>query len=338
MSKAKPTPVRHVSHRWTTLILLGLGLLSAGPTGCAALLPRSISPLARLEQSLVFHPAAYPYGDWKPTRFKFEDAWIETPDGLTIHGWHLHHDEPAAVALYCHGNAGNITYFADTLEVLHKRHRLSVLGFDYRGFGRSEGKPTEEGVYTDARAARRWLAEREGVDESEIVLLGQSLGGGVAVELASTDGCRGLVLASTFTSLPDVAKWHAPWLPARTLMTHTMTSIEKIRKYDGPLLLVHGTQDRVVPFKHGEALFEAAAGDKTMVIVPDGDHIDPLPEDYRLAFDRFIGKLKTPTVLNSSHADSRKPRREVQKLRATRPAPGHGREDRVAKGLTGGLL
>jgi len=277
--------------------------------GCTFLGP--LSPLRPLEQRLVFQPARYPAGDWEPAVVVPEDIRFTASDGTELHGWYVPHPEPNGVALFCHGNAGNVSGLADTLAILNRRHGLSVMAFDYRGYGHSEGRPTEQGVYLDARAARAWLARREGIPESEIILMGQSLGGAVAVELASHDGARALVLASTFTSLPDVAAKLMPGLPARWLMTYRFDSLRKIQEYRGPLLISHGTADEVVAYELGQALFDAAGSqEKRFVEIPGGRHNDPLPEDYRQQCDAFLQSLSavrvtsTPLPLNERADDS----------------------------------
>lgn len=269
------------------LVLAGL----LGPAlGCAVL--GTYSPLAPLERQGVFHPDKYPAGDWQPTVVLVQDAYFNSLDGVKLHGWYVRAAEPKAHALLLHGNAGNVTVLAESLRILRARHQLTVLALDYRGFGRSEGKPTEAGILQDARAARRWLAEKEGIAESDVVLLGQSLGGGVAIDLAAQDGARGLVLAGTFTSLPDVAQHHVPWLPMKLFMSMQMNSLRKIESYRGPLLLSHGEADEVIPYDQGLALYEACPStSKRMITVRGGKHNDPQPEEYRAAFDEFIAGL-----------------------------------------------
>jgi uncharacterized protein len=259
--------------------------------GCASPALKVQSPLAAYEQRNVYMPVKYPHGDWHPEGLKFEDAWFAAPDGTKLHGWFLPHDNPRAVALFAHGNAGNVSGLAESLRLLHDRHRIAVMAFDYRGYGRSDGAPDEAGVLSDARAARAWLARRAGVAERDIVLMGQSLGGGVVVDLAAKDGCRGLVLASTFASLPDVAAHHLPWLPTHRLMRNRFDSIGKIGEYHGPLLLVHGDRDRVVPYEQGKRLFAAANEPKRFVTNTGGDHNDPLSEEYRQALEEFLAEL-----------------------------------------------
>jgi fermentation-respiration switch protein FrsA (DUF1100 family) len=187
---------------------------------------------------------------------------------------------------------GNVSTQAETLRTLHDRHRLSIMTFDYRGYGRSEGTPDEPGILRDARAARRWLAHREGIDEHDIVLIGQSLGGGVAVDLAAGDGARGLVLTCTFTSLPDVAAYHAPLLPVHWLMRNRLESISKIGGYHGPLLMIHGDHDEVVPYEQGRRLFAAANEPKRFVTKVGAGHNDAMSDEERHALDEFLASLK----------------------------------------------
>jgi fermentation-respiration switch protein FrsA (DUF1100 family) len=193
--------------------------------------------------------------------------------------------------LFCHGNGGNITGLRPALRVFRDKLSASVLVFDYRGYGRSSGHPTEPGLYDDARAARRWLAATNGVPEGEIVLVGHSLGGGVATDLAAGDGARGLVLMSTFTTLPDAAESH---VPLSALMSLHFDSRAKIGNYHGPLLLTHGDADRVVPFALGLKLFDAANEPKQMVRTPGGGHNDPLSAECVKGLDRFLSELPPP--------------------------------------------
>jgi fermentation-respiration switch protein FrsA (DUF1100 family) len=277
--------------------------LAAQLTGCASPFHSgSGSALDRFENSHVFFPARYPEGDWSAAGARFEDAWFMADDGIQLNGWYCAHEKPSAAILFAHGNAGNITQYADMLLNLHDRHRVSVMIFDYRGYGKSEGQPDEAGILEDARAARRWLARREKIAESDVVLLGQSLGGGVMVDLAAADGARGLVLTSTFTSLPDVAAHHLPLVPARLLMHSRLDSAAKIGKYHGPLLQMHGDHDRTIPIALGKRLFAAANEPKRFVVQPGGDHNDAWPEIYHRALEKFL------TSLPSMHPQPQPPR------------------------------
>jgi fermentation-respiration switch protein FrsA (DUF1100 family) len=244
-----------------------------------------------LEESFIFYPTRYPDGDWSPEELDIEDVWFDAADGTRLHGWYCRHEDPRAVVLYAHGNAGNLSHRAPILRELHDRHGLSVMIFDYRGYGRSAGRPNEPGVLQDARAARDWLAHREGIDPRDVVLLGRSLGGAVMVDLAARDGARGLILESTFTSIPDVAARSFPMLPMRTLLRSRFDSLSKIPDYHGPLLQSHGDADTIIPYALGRRLFEAAHEPKRFLTIPAADHNDPQSPEYYRALDDFLAAL-----------------------------------------------
>jgi fermentation-respiration switch protein FrsA (DUF1100 family) len=269
------------------LVLMAL-FLSAGCRGGGS---PSTGPLANLERSMVFQPAKYPAGNWQPVALDFEDAWFQAADGTRLHGWYCPHPAPRAVVLLTHGNAGNITHRAGVLRRLNHEHGLAVMTFDYRGYGRSEGTPNEEGILQDARAARAWLAARANLPQRDIVLMGRSLGGAVAVDLAANDGARGLILQSTFTSLPDVASDHVWWVPTGLIMRNRLDSRGKLDRYHGPLLISHGDADRVIPCEHGRRLFEVANLPKRFVPLPGAGHNDPQTREYYVALDEFIDSL-----------------------------------------------
>jgi uncharacterized protein len=253
--------------------------------------PGSLNPLANLEKGFIFVPTRYPAGNWKPHGLTFEDAQFKAADGTKLHGWYVPHQQPRAVVLFCHGNAGNLSDWAGVLRILHDRIGVSLLAFDYRGYGKSEGTPSEAGLLADARAARTWLARRAGIPESQVVLMGRSLGGAVAVDLAAKDGARGLVLESTFTSMPEVARVAMPWLPVRALMQTQFNSLAKIGNYRGPLLASHGTGDTLIPYAMGRKLFAEASEPKQFVVIPGGDHNDPQTQEYYAALVAFLEKL-----------------------------------------------
>lgn len=243
------------------------------------------------ENLLIYFPSRYPNGDWDPRGFPHEDAWFTAADGTQLHGWYVPHAQPRAVVLYCHGNAESVADCADYVYNLYRRAGVSVLAFDYRGYGRSEGKPSEAGLLLDGRAARQWLAQRAGIAEQDIVVLGRSLGGGVAVDLAAKDGARGLVLQSTFTSLPDVGAHHYPWLPVRLLMRNRFNSLAKIGNYQGPLLQSHHPGDTVIPYALGRRLFDAANEPKRFLTIAKGDHNDMPTGEFYKALVEFLDGL-----------------------------------------------
>ena len=165
-----------------------------------------VGTLMWFEERFIFLPSRFPHGFWSEGDSLFEDAWFPSADGSHLHGWYLRHPDPEWVVLYCHGNAGNVTHRADILKKVQEHLDASILIFDYQGYGRSEGAPSERAALDDARAARAWLAAREGIPEDEIVIMGRSLGGAVAVDLAAKDGAKALVVESSFTSVPEMAK------------------------------------------------------------------------------------------------------------------------------------
>jgi len=245
------------------------------------------------EEAMMFPASRYPAGDWNPPGLEFEDVSFSAADGTALSGWYFEHPAPRAHVLFCHGNAGNITDRAERVRYLRNQFRVCVFLFDYRGYGKSQGRPNEKGVLADARAARAWLAERAGIDPSVIVLMGRSLGGAVAVDLAAELRPRGLILESTFSSMTDVGAAHFPLLPVRLLMRNRFESAEKIAHYDGPLLQSHSRTDEVIPYRLGRKLFDAApCGDqKQMIVMENRSHNDCQTREYYEALDLFLESL-----------------------------------------------
>lgn len=264
--------------------------------------PSQTGPSSRLlkpvEDAILFQPSRYPEGHWDPPDLPREDAWFSADDGTRLHGWFCQAERPRAVMLLCHGNAGNLSNCYWPLKFYREKLNVTVMAFDYRGYGKSEGKPSEEGILADARAARRWLSRRTGVAEKDIVLSGFSLGGAVAVDLAAKDGARGLVLQSTFTSVPEVAAKRTHIAPTASLMTAQLNSFELIGKYKGPLLQTHGDADRIIPFALGKKLFAAANEPKQFIPVKGGGHNSPPSMEFLRALNQFLDMLPTTTRLD----------------------------------------
>lgn len=240
------------------------------------------------ENSLVYFPAKQVPTDWT-LNDGMEDAWFETSDGVKLHGWFQEVESPRAVVLFFNGNGGNIGWRRDRLDDM-RQLQVSVLLWSYPGYGLSEGRPNEKSILEAARLARQWLAERTKLEPADIVLWGESLGGGVAVDLAQ-EGARGLILENTFSSMPDVASYHYPWLPVRTLMRNRYDSVSKISQYRGPLLQFHGNRDSIVPYALGQRLFNAANEPKKWVTLEGADHNDPRSPLILEEVDKFIDRL-----------------------------------------------
>jgi fermentation-respiration switch protein FrsA (DUF1100 family) len=242
------------------------------------------------ENQLIFNPARYPEGNWTLPR-DVENASFVSLDGTKIHGWLWTHPDPRAVILFAHGNAQNLTDWANTMSVYRDRLKSTILIFDYRGYGCSEGSPSEAGILMDARAARNWLSRKTGATANEIVLMGQSLGGAVMVDVAAKDGARGLIVDRSFDSLPSVAAYHYPFLPVGWLMRTRLNAAAVIREYRGPLLVVHGEHDDIVPARCGRALFDAANEPKKLLMDPRLGHNDFPNEEVLAALEAFVADL-----------------------------------------------
>jgi fermentation-respiration switch protein FrsA (DUF1100 family) len=200
----------------------------------------------------------------------FEDVTLQTADGMRLHGWLIPVGNPRATVLFCHGNAGNISHRLDSIALLNSLG-LQVLIFDYRGYGRSEGQPSETGTYRDGDAAWDYLREVRGLQDSEIIIFGRSLGAAVAADLASRTRPAAVILESAFTSVPDLAAGIYPWLPVRLLSRYRYDNLRKVERIDRPLLVVHSRQDEIIPFAHGKQLFERAHQPKQFLEL-NGDH------------------------------------------------------------------
>ena len=238
-----------------------------------------------LDEMILFQPNKK--GEWSPEQLTYTDVDFESADGIKLHAWYCPAETPRAVVLYCHGNAGNIAWLAEFLEFLRATHQLSVFAFDYRGYGKSQGIPTVEGVLADGRAARAKCAEQAGVPSNEVVIWGRSMGGAVAVQLASEERPRALILECTFDSFKTVAKQHAPnW--AFLVPDDRLASIQRMPLVTCPLFQAHGMADRVVPFESGKALFAAANEPKMFVKLPNADHNTPTPLGMYNQIDRFL--------------------------------------------------
>ncbi len=271
----------------------GCGLLIAMALGCCVSSYAAEGPPMRsLVDQFLFAPAKYPVGEWTPTELDFQDIDFVAADKTRLHGWYCPCDQPRAVVLLAHGNAGNIATRVAWMRYLQRTLRVSVFAFDYRGYGRSEGKPTIDGTLMDAQAARAKLCELTAVKESDIVLMGESLGGAIVVQLAATSAPRALVLQSTFSSLRDIAQVHFRLLAGIVSKTK-LNSTEAIAMYHGPLLQSHGNKDRTIPYSLGEKLFQNANQPKEWIEIANADHNDWLTQSYVNQLDRFIERLNS---------------------------------------------
>jgi fermentation-respiration switch protein FrsA (DUF1100 family) len=247
-----------------------------------------------IERRLVFRPRS-PTQSWeKPVDPDTRDVTFAAADGTRIHAWWLPPTDPAAGAvLLAHGNGGNLSHRGQLAADLRRTLGAGVLLFDYPGYGKSQGRPTEAGCYAAGEAAYLWLTREAMIPANRVVLMGESLGGGPAVELATRHDHRALVLVFTFTSMPVVAKVHFRWLPTRLLMRTRFDNLAKIGRCRRPVFIAHGTADRVVPFAHGEALFAAANEPKEFLKLDDCGHDCALGDRLCVPLAKFLAE-RTP--------------------------------------------
>lgn len=243
------------------------------------------------DEWFLFFPTHYPDGDWEPKGIKFENIWFEADDGTKLHAWYFEHPKPKAVVLYAHGNGGHLAHRAPLMEYLRERLEVSVLIFDYRGYGRSDGVPNVVGILQDARAARSKLSTLASVAESDIVLMGRSLGGAVAADLTRDVTPRALILESTFSSFKDIAEVAAPslsWLVPK----EKLNSLSALADYSGPLLQSHGNRDATIPFALGQKLYQAAGEPKQFLVIDGGSHNSQQGWEYYAELNRFLDSLQ----------------------------------------------
>ena len=225
----------------------------------------------------------------------YEDVYLETDDGIKLHGWFIP-SRTSRVLLFFHGNAGNISHRLDSIRYFHDLG-LSVFIIDYRGYGQSEGRATEKGIYRDADAAWRYLLERD-IAASDIVVFGRSLGASVASRLAAQEQPLALIVESSFTSVPDIAQELYPWLPARWLSRLSHATRDYVRDVNCPLLVVHSRDDEIIPFHHGEEIFAVANEPRTLLVLR-GTHNDAFLRDERVyveGLQTFLAGLATKAL------------------------------------------
>jgi fermentation-respiration switch protein FrsA (DUF1100 family) len=242
--------------------------------------------LRALENALLYRPIRAVEEWLPPPNDRVEDIELITAEGTRIHAWWCPtegwHPEQGAV-LYSHGNAGNLSHRAEGIARWQQHMGEAVLIYDYPGYGKSTGRPSEPGCYAAAHAGYDWLTGDKQVAPERILLYGGSLGGAVAVDLASRRPYRAMVLVSTFTSIPDMARIVYPWLPTRWLIRNRFDSLSKIARCRRPLFIAHGTGDRLIPFSQGQRLFAAANEPKQFFPMSGYDHYhSPGPEFYQV--------------------------------------------------------
>ncbi len=248
----------HRLTRGAAVLLVGIGALLVGLYAC--------------QSKLVYHPWKGMDATPADAGLDYDEVRIETADGEIIHGFYVPHESARAALLFCHGNAGNVSNRVPVLSTL-QRLGVSVLVFDYRGFGLSTGSPDEQGTHEDARAAYRHLVERRGALPERIVIYGKSLGGAVASRLAAEVPSAAVVLDSAFSSIEEFAVEAYPLLPVRSMLRYEYPTAANVEQLDIPLLVIHSREDGLIPFEHAERIVEAA-GERARLVEARGAHND----------------------------------------------------------------
>lgn len=244
----------------------------------------------KIENYFVFSPQKTLDCDPGDFHLKWRDVFINAPDGNILHGWIFPVDSNAPFILFCHGNAGNISHRLDNIRLLTEM-KLNALIFDYSGYGRSSGKPSEEGLYLDALAAFDYLVNEEKIRPENIILFGRSLGAAAAIDVATKRNPKSLIIESGFLSTRDMARHMpafsilSPFLPA------DYNNIRKIPLVSVPKLIIHGTRDDIVPFSMGKKLFESANSPKYFYPINGAGHNDTYAvggKEYVDVFKNFV--------------------------------------------------
>ncbi len=228
-----------------------------------------------LDNSLLFFPSKGITNTPADVGLYFEDVSFFASDGTQLHGWFVPGTSDDTLVWF-HGNAGNISNRVDNVLLLSRNLGVNVFIFDYRGYGRSEGKPSEQGIYLDADAALEYLRSRDDIDSSKLILFGRSLGGAVAAEMAVRHTAKAVIMESSFTSVKAMARsvrpWFAVFLPTHLLVRSRFDSLANMPNIQIPVMIVHGDRDETVPFSMGRELFAAANQPKRFYTIEGANH------------------------------------------------------------------
>ena len=246
------------------------------------------------QASYIFHPSQHLFATPKDMNLQYEDLHLTTADEETINAWWIPHPNPRFTLLFLHGNAGNISHRLNTLKLFYDLG-LSVLIIDYRGYGNSTGKISEQGTYIDAETAWNYLTNEKNLNSEEIIIFGRSLGGAVASWLAAKYDSAGVILESTFSSIADMGKHYYPYIPVNWINHIKYDTYSRITEIDSPILFIHSPVDDIVPYELGKSIFEKANDPKSFLQV-QGNHNYGFQESGEIYFsglDSFLNKLIT---------------------------------------------
>jgi fermentation-respiration switch protein FrsA (DUF1100 family) len=275
----------------------GLQLAARGCRNCEEQIEMGAEVTAAMITPLINQFVYRPDATFAPTGFTpadlglaYEEVSAETTDGVRLSGWYLPASQARHALLYCHGNAGDIRDWVHAAPPFLAAG-CSLLIFDYRGYGASQGKPSEQGLYLDGEAVWQWLHSRAEHDKLPASILGKSLGSAVAIHVAAQESPASLILDSALTSMREVVATNAPWLP-RAMIPSLFESLPRVPHIRCPTLVIHGRQDSLVPLTHGQRIFEALTAPKRLHIIEQAGHndISGFPE-YQQQIDQFLADL-----------------------------------------------
>ncbi|MFA5291994.1 MAG: alpha/beta hydrolase [Phycisphaerae bacterium] len=243
-----------------------------------------------MQPSFTFQPTKdllYNPGD---IGLEYEKVQLKTPDGLILSAWFIPAEKAEFTVLLCDGNGGNMSHRLDLIKILNEIG-LNCLIFDYRGYGASGGRPTEQGVYIDARTAYDWLINEKKIEPEEVIMFGQSLGGSIAAHLASNVKVQGLIIESGFTSYTDIGRKFYPYMPVKLFARYGFKTSEYLQKVNCPVLIIHSRNDEIIPFEFGRRLYEEAAKEPKEFLEITGGHNDGFLQSgqiYRQGLSNWI--------------------------------------------------
>lgn len=274
--------VRGIVYAVSATAVIGFLLLLGGKTGM-------------LERYFIYFPKRELMVNPSHFGLAYEDVTFVASDGVKLHGWFVPGQRDVTL-LWFHGNAGNISHRLENLRLLHDELEVNVFLFDYRGYGRSQGSPSEQGTYRDAEAALAYLGSRGDVSMEQVIYFGRSLGAAVAVEMGICHTPYAVILESAFPSIPYMARRAYPLLPVWPFLRTRYDSQAKIAKVNAPVLLVHGDRDDIVPIEAGIRLFDAAKEPKELYTIRGAGHNDTYLVGGQAYFDAlrsFVERLGT---------------------------------------------
>ncbi len=254
-----------------------------------------------IEKGFIFYPDKDVYSTPDDWGLEYDDVIFQTEDGLKLHGWFVPGKKKFSAngdlhtLLWFHGNAGTISIRLENIKMLYDRVPVNVFIFDYRQYGKSEGRISEQGTYIDAKAALMYLHSRKDINHEKIILFGRSLGSAVAVDLAAREECCALILETPFTTMKELAQLIYPFLPVGYFLKTKYDSITKMRDVKAPVLIIHGNRDDLVPIEQGMKLYETANEPKEFYTIPGATHNDTYivgGEEYFNVIKRFVNKLE----------------------------------------------